>query len=80
MSYLRCDNKINKMISERKKKKETISTQILYIKINMTGFHYLAILSGVHLNLSSKLALKSRLSVCRVKTQTTQKVKLDLNI
>jgi hypothetical protein len=52
MSYLRCDNKINKMISERKKKKRDygISTtdyatcKILYIKINMTGFHYLAIL------------------------------------
>jgi hypothetical protein len=40
--------------------------------------------SGVHLNLSSKLALKSRLwtyhsHVYRVKTQTTQKVRLDLN-
>jgi hypothetical protein len=76
------------MISERKKKKRDygISTtdyttsKIFYIKINMTGFHYLAILSGIHLNLSSKLALKSRLSVCRVKTQTTQKVKLDLNL
>jgi hypothetical protein len=42
MSYLRCDNKINKMISERKKKKRDY--KILYIKINMTGFHYLAIL------------------------------------
>jgi hypothetical protein len=40
-------------------------------------------MSGVHFNFFSKLALKSRLwthhsSVCRVKTQTKQKVRLDL--
>jgi hypothetical protein len=44
----------------------------------------LFVTSGVDLNFSSKLALESRLwthhsSVCRVKTQTRQKVRLDLN-
>jgi hypothetical protein len=42
----------------------------------------LKIVSGVHLNFSSKLTLKSRThhsSICRVKTQTTQSVRLDVN-
>jgi hypothetical protein len=47
------------------------------------NYKYLSKVSGVDLNVSSKLALKSRLwthhsSVWRVKTQTTQKVRLDL--
>jgi hypothetical protein len=41
-------------------------------------------ISGVHLNVSSKLTLKTRLSthhtsVCTLKSQRTQKVRLDLN-
>jgi hypothetical protein len=56
----------------------------LVIKISARISKTPCITIGVHLNLSSKLALKSRLkthhsSVFRVKTQTMQNVRLDLN-
>jgi hypothetical protein len=40
-----------------------------------SGHTSLIVNIGVHLN----LALKSRSSICRVKTQTTKKLRLDLN-
>jgi hypothetical protein len=60
------------------------SFQLIHLSNLIYLITFELIISGVHLNFSSKLALKSRLwtyhsSVCRVKTQTTQKVGLDLS-